>query len=98
MLARRVRREVGSRNRNVQDRAPADVTRNSKPTQRMSVHSARPLEGGGVDLQNVSVRALRIRRCAPKVLPSPHKTIWGAQGAQTAKTWWDQVTSTETEK
>src|SRR6478735_5609436 len=97
MLARSVRRVVGSRNRNVQERAPADVTRNSKPTQRMSAHSARPEEGAGVDLQKVSVRALRISRCAPIVALAPRKAFGGATGAQNGKTSWDRVASTGTE-
>ena len=96
MLARSVRRDVGSRNRNVQERAPADVTRNSKPGQRTSAHSERPVAGAGVDLQKVSVRDLRIRRCAPYRMGSARKAFRGALGAQTAKTCRDDGTLTGT--
>ena len=50
-----------------------------------------------MDLQNVSVRALRIRGCAPKVALAPRKAFGGAPGAQNGKTCWDRMTSIGTE-
>ena len=58
----------------------------------------RPAEGAGVDLQKVSVRALRIRRCAPKIEKTSTKRHGGAPGAQIGKTSWDRLTSAGTKR